>query len=62
MKATIPALALLALVTACKTNEVKKIGSIERIDPALDAIVSPTAQPEIIAEGFEWSEGPLWLE
>ncbi|HEY9049652.1 MAG TPA: SMP-30/gluconolactonase/LRE family protein, partial [Ohtaekwangia sp.] len=30
--------------------------------PALDAIVSPTAQPEIIAEGFEWSEGPLWLE
>lgn len=56
------ALALLTVLTACKNNEMRTIGSIERIDPALDAIVSPSAQPEIIAEGFEWSEGPLWLE
>lgn len=56
------ALALLTVLTACKNNEMRTIGSIERIDPALDAIISPNAKPEIIAEGFEWSEGPLWLE
>jgi gluconolactonase len=40
----------------------KNIGIIERFDPALDNIISDKAQPEIIAEGFEWSEGPLWVE
>lgn len=36
-------------------------GSIERLDPALDKIIKPTAALEIIAEGFTWSEGPVWL-
>src|SRR5690606_38729511 len=40
----------------------KTTGSIERLDPALDAIIDTNAQVEIIAEGFEWSEGPLWVE
>jgi gluconolactonase len=43
-------------------EETKSIGAIERIDPALDAIVKADAAVEIIAEGFEWSEGPLWVE
>jgi len=47
---------------SCQQKEMKTLGTIERIDPALDAIVSATAQPEIISEGFDWSEGPLWLE
>lgn len=38
------------------------IGSIERLDPALDAIISADAKAEIIATGFDWSEGPLWIE
>jgi gluconolactonase len=62
MKPLLSILALLIFLSACKTNEMKTIGSIERMDPALDAIISANAQPEIIAEGFEWSEGPLWLE
>jgi gluconolactonase len=36
-------------------------GSVERLDPALDSIIDPGERPRIIAEGFEWSEGPLWL-
>ncbi len=40
----------------------KTTGSIERLDPALDAIIDPQAKAEIIAEGFEWSEGPLWID
>ncbi len=40
----------------------KTTGTIERIDAALDAIIDTSAKAEIIAEGFEWSEGPLWIE
>ncbi len=37
-------------------------GSIERFDSAINEILSPFAKAEIIATGFDWSEGPLWLE
>lgn len=40
----------------------KTTGSIERLDPALDTIIDINTKAEIIAEGFEWSEGPLWVE
>ncbi len=36
-------------------------GSIEKNDPKLDKIISPGARVEKIAEGFTWSEGPLWV-
>ena len=36
-------------------------GSIERIDPALDAIVGVDARIELLDEGFDWSEGPVWV-
>jgi gluconolactonase len=39
----------------------KTLGTIERLDPALDAIIAPGAAMEIIAEGFDWTEGPLWV-
>ena len=44
------------------TTSTDSIGSIERIDPAFDAIVKADAQIEVLADGFEWSEGPLWIE
>ncbi len=37
------------------------IGSIERFEPAFDAIVAPDAQVEKLAEGFTWAEGPAWI-
>ena len=37
-------------------------GSIERYDSAINAILSPAAKVEIIATGFGWSEGPLWID
>lgn len=40
----------------------KMIGKVERLDPALDAIIDTSAQAEIIAEGLDWSEGPVWIE
>ncbi len=42
-------------------QEYQKTGSVDRFSDALDMIVAPGERPEIIAEGFEWSEGPLWL-
>lgn len=36
-------------------------GSIERLDPALDALVPPGAVLEKLAEGFAWTEGPVWV-
>lgn len=35
-------------------------GSLERLDPAIDALIPPDAQLEKLASGFEWSEGPVW--
>ncbi|MFL5786817.1 MAG: SMP-30/gluconolactonase/LRE family protein [Flavisolibacter sp.] len=37
------------------------IGPIERLDPALDELIHKDAHVSIIAEGFKWSEGPLWV-
>ena len=32
-----------------------------RLDPALDRLIGPDAQPETLAAGFTWSEGPVWI-
>ena len=39
----------------------KTIGSIERIDPAFDELVSKDAEIEVLADGYEWAEGPVWV-
>lgn len=39
----------------------KTIGTVERLSPLFDQYVKPGATVEVIAEGFDWSEGPLWL-
>ena len=49
-------------MVSCQTPQTNTMGKIERLDPALDAILSPDATTEIIADGFKWSEGPLWVE
>jgi len=36
------------------------VGKIERLDPALDALVTPGAVIEKVAGGFKFTEGPLW--
>jgi gluconolactonase len=53
---------LLLLMAACSTREIKTIGSIERIDAALDEIITANVTIEILAEGYTWSEGPVWIE
>lgn len=38
------------------------LGKIERVDPALDKLVPADAKMEIVASGFTWAEGPLWIK
>jgi gluconolactonase len=61
------------ILTACKTKTSEQTGinekrdstgitvSVERLHPKMDDIIPPGELPEIIAKGFEWTEGPVWL-
>lgn len=49
-------------ITSMAQTPYKTIGVVERYDAALDKIVSKNAKAEIIADGFDWSEGALWVE
>ncbi len=40
----------------------KSLGSIERLDPAFDKLVPADAKIEVLAEGFDWSEGICWVK
>ena len=35
---------------------------IERLHPALDRLIAPDAKIEILAQGYDWSEGPVWVK
>ena len=35
---------------------------IQRLDPALDALVASDAVIEVLAGGYVWSEGPVWVK
>ncbi len=38
------------------------VGSVDRITSGIDMLLAEGAEIEVIASGFEWSEGPLWLK
>ena len=59
---------LTAVVTLAATLEVRgeensprTVGSVERLDPALNKLVPPGAKMEVIGEGYAWCEGPVWV-
>jgi gluconolactonase len=37
------------------------VGGVQRLSPALDAIVPAGVEIEQLASGFDWSEGPVWV-
>jgi gluconolactonase len=38
----------------------RTIGEIVRLDPRLDHLIPKDAVIEVLADGFKWSEGPVW--
>lgn len=66
-------LLILLLVIGCKPKASEQVEEpvadndpsgpiINRVDSQLDQLISPDAEVEILAEGFDWTEGPLWLD
>lgn len=45
----------------CDANDYPTIGEIIRESDKLDKIISKEAVIEVIASGFDWSEGPVWI-
>lgn len=39
----------------------EETGTIQKLDPGLDALVQPDAKIERVATGFKWTEGPVWI-
>ncbi|MEM9017347.1 MAG: SMP-30/gluconolactonase/LRE family protein [Verrucomicrobiota bacterium] len=37
------------------------IGEVIRIEPALDELIDPEAEIEVLSSGFLWAEGPVWV-
>ena len=58
--ATIVLATLLAVSTAGAQASDDK--SVLRLDPALDALVSPDAKVDLIKSGFGFTEGPVWVQ
>ena len=49
-------------ISAFAQNARPVIGQIIRLDPALDALLAKDAKIEVLATGFDWSEGPVWVK
>jgi len=49
-------------MSAAEDKLPKTIGEIERLDPAFDKLVAKGAAIDVLAGGFEWSEGPLYMK
>ncbi len=54
-------MALLIISCGKGTPAYPTVGSIERLDPALDRLIPREARLEVLADGFAWTEGPVWI-
>ncbi len=61
-------LALLLAIPAVRAEEggpadlLPTLGAIQRLDPRFDGLVPEAAVIEVLASGFEWAEGPVWVK
>jgi len=62
---TILSLAVGAAATAqaqyLNTTNFPALGKVHILDPALGQILDPASPVEVIAMGFDWAEGPVWM-
>jgi gluconolactonase len=57
-------LATSALAIPCSAQtktEMRTLGKIDVYDPSLENLLDPNAPIEILADGFTWTEGPVWI-
>ncbi len=54
--------ATLDFYRASRFDQARQVGgAVVRVDASLDAIVTPSAKLEKVAEGFTFTEGPVWV-
>ena len=39
----------------------KTIGTLIKADPRFDTLIAPGTTLEVLADGYDWSEGPVWV-
>ena len=61
LEAARPDLAAAALKPAKPAPKYATTGRVERLAPEFDSLVAPGSEMELLAEGFDWSEGPVWV-
>lgn len=64
---------LIIQVWACQSGPTKEgtsgeeamtkpvFGNIERLDPTLNRVIPAASTIEVLSEGYEWTEGPVWV-
>jgi gluconolactonase len=62
MKTSLITVVLLLILSECYSQNLKKDAYVVINNPELLEIIPDVVKVEILAEGFEWTEGPLWLE
>lgn len=55
-------LAFVLSSASAQTTPFPTIGQIVKADPRLDKLVPPDAKIEVLASGFVWTEGPVWVK
>ena len=51
-----------SLFSVCAQEPKPTVGTIESVSDELSRLIEKDAKVEIVAEGFQFTEGPLWLE
>jgi gluconolactonase len=61
LEAARPELAAAALKPAKPAPNYATTGRVERLAPEFDSLITPGSEMELLAQGFDWSEGPVWI-
>src|SRR5262245_29211869 len=54
-------MALAGSAPAQDTLNFPTLGEVHRYDAALDEVLGPDAKLQVLASGFDWTEGPCWV-
>lgn len=60
-RALMGGMAASAVAGSARAADYPVVGKVERLDPALDALIDADAKVEKVLDGFIWCEGPVWV-
>lgn len=55
-------LCVVANPLSAQGTALKTIGKIESYDKSFDKLIAPGTKIEVLADGFQWTEGPVWVK